>query len=87
LRLTLVGDGGWSLADGARRRLEQACRRLDGSRDLVIELAEGRVPEIVVHVLEHSMTEADAVTLERLRQSLDDIGGERRSRSGARPSG
>jgi hypothetical protein len=47
-----VGDGNYSLADGARRRLEQACRRLDGSRALVIALAEGKIPEIVVHTLE-----------------------------------
>jgi hypothetical protein len=78
-----VDDGGYSLADGARRRLEQVCRRLDGSRELVIELAEGKAPEIVVHVLERRLTVADAVTLERLRQGLDDIkpiAGERRGR-------
>jgi hypothetical protein len=78
-----VGAGGWSLADGARRRLEQACRRLDGSKGLVIELAEGRIPEIVLHVLERRLTVADAVALERLRQGLDDIepiAGERRGR-------
>jgi hypothetical protein len=62
------------------------CRRLDGSRELVIELAEGRVPEIVVHVLERTLTEADAESPERLRASLDDIGGERRRRSGSLPS-
>jgi hypothetical protein len=33
-----------------------------------------------------SMTEADAVTLERLRQSLDELGGERRNRNRPRPS-
>jgi hypothetical protein len=43
------------------------------------ELAEGKVPELVVHILERRLTEADAEALERLRQSLDDIGGERRS--------
>jgi hypothetical protein len=78
-----VGEGGWSLADGARRRLEQVCRRLDGSRALVIELAEGRIPEIVVHVIERRLTVADAAALERLRQGLDDIepiAGDRRSR-------
>jgi hypothetical protein len=78
-----VGDGGYPLADGARRRLERACRRLDGSRELVIELAEGRIPEIVVHVIERRLTVADAVALERLRKGLDDIepiAGERRSR-------
>jgi hypothetical protein len=75
-----VGEGGWSLADGARRRLRRVCRSLDGSRDLVIELAEGKVPEIVVNVIERRLTAVDAVALERLRQGLDDIGGERRGR-------
>jgi hypothetical protein len=51
------------------------CRSLDGSRDLVIELAEGRIPEIVVHVIDHALTVDDAIVLERLRRSLDDIGG------------
>jgi hypothetical protein len=53
---------------------------------LVIDLAEGRVPEIVLHVLDHALTEADAVALERLQQSLDDLGGERRNRNRPRPS-
>jgi hypothetical protein len=78
-----VGDGGWSLADGARRRLERACWRFDGSRALVIALAEGQVPEIVVHVVERRLTQEDAAALDRLRRSLDDIepiAGERRSR-------
>ena len=79
-----MGDGSWSLADGARRRLEQACRRLGGSKGLIIELAEGKIPEIVVHVIERRLTVADAVALERLRQGLDNIepiAGERRSRA------
>jgi hypothetical protein len=78
-----VGDGGFGLADGARRRLQRVCRSLDGSRALVIELAEAKVPEIVVHVIERRLTVADAVALERLRRSLDDIkpiAGERRGR-------
>jgi hypothetical protein len=78
-----VGDGGWSLADGARHRLSRICRGLDGSRALVIELAEGRIPEIVVHVIERRLTGADVESLERLRQGLDDIepiAGERRRR-------
>jgi hypothetical protein len=68
-----VGDGKSSLADQARRRLQRMCRSLDGSRALVIELAEGKIPEIVVHVIERRLTATDAITLERLRQSLDDI--------------
>jgi hypothetical protein len=66
--------------------LERMCQGLDGSRALVIELAEGKVPDIVVHVLDHALTEADAIALERLRANLDDIGGGRRGRSRSRPS-
>jgi hypothetical protein len=73
------------LADQARRRLQRVCRSLDGSRDLVIALAERKVPPIVLRVLDHALTEADAAALELLRRSLDDIGGERRGRSRARP--
>jgi hypothetical protein len=65
------------LADQARRRLQRVCCRLDGSRELVIGLAEGKVPDIVIRALEHRLTVADAETLERLRASLDDIGGGR----------
>ena len=79
---TPVSAGGFGLAEAARRRLERACQRLDGSRALVIAVAEGKVPEVVVHVIERRLTAVDAVALERLRQSLDDIGGERRNRSG-----
>jgi hypothetical protein len=68
------------LADCARRRLRRVCQGLDGSRALVIDLAEGRIPEIVVHVLERHLTVADIESLERLRRSLDDIGGDRRNR-------
>jgi hypothetical protein len=67
-------------ADGARRRLQRICRQLDGSRELVLGLAEGKVLELVVHVLDRSLTTEDAAALERLRASLDDIGGECRSR-------
>src|SRR4029077_369427 len=77
---TPTGAAGSGLADAARRRLERVCRSLDGSRALVVDLAEGRVPEIVVHVLERRLTAADAMVLERLRQSLDDIGEDRRGR-------
>jgi hypothetical protein len=83
---TPVGDGGFGLADGARRRLQRVCRSLDGSRALVIELAEGKVPELVLHVLDHALTRADTAALERLRQSLDDIAGERRNRNRVQPS-
>jgi hypothetical protein len=68
------------LADSARQQLDQALRRLDGSRDLVVDIAEGRVPEIVVHVLERRLTAADVMALERLRGGPDDIGGDHRTR-------
>jgi hypothetical protein len=68
------------LADSARRQLGWALRRLNGSRDLVVELAEGHTPEIVVRVIERRLTVSDAAMLERLRRGLDDIGGERRIR-------
>jgi hypothetical protein len=64
------------LAEQARRRLQRICRGLDGSRDLVIALAEGKVPEIVVHVIDRALTEADAELLGRLRRGLDDIDGQ-----------
>jgi hypothetical protein len=35
-----VADGSFSLADGARRRLPRVLHRLNGSRDLVVSLAE-----------------------------------------------
>jgi hypothetical protein len=73
----VVGPGGYSLADGARRRLERACRSLDESRALVIELAEGRLPEIVIRVIERRLTAADSVTLEHLRDGLDALSGRR----------
>jgi hypothetical protein len=47
----------------------------------VIELAEGRTPDIVVRVLDRSLTVADVESLERLCRSLEDIGGERCGRA------
>jgi hypothetical protein len=63
------------LADSARRQLHQALRRLDGSRSLVVALAEGALPDVVVRVLEGRLTPADVATLERLRQGLDRVAG------------
>lgn len=63
----LVPDG----ADLARLRLAKALNRLNGSRDLVIELAEGRVPPLVVHVLAGSLTAGDHDALARLKDGLD----------------
>jgi hypothetical protein len=81
----IQNDATSGLADGARRQLARALNRLDGSRSLVVSLAEGQVPALVLRVLDGKPTPADKVELERLRQSLDDIGGERRGRNRARP--
>jgi hypothetical protein len=70
-------DGGFGLAGPARRRLARALRRLDGSRDLVIQLAEGRAPPLVLHVVENRITPKDEVELDRLRRGLDRIAGRR----------
>ena len=64
-------------ADKARYQLTRALRRLDGSRDLVIELAEGRCPPLITHVLEGRITGADECALDLLRTGLDAIGGRR----------
>jgi hypothetical protein len=59
---------------GARRRLERICKRLDGSRDLVLELAaEGPLPPICLRALERRLTPRDLVQLELLRKSLDGV--------------
>ena len=55
-RLTRLAPPG---ADAARTRLA----RLDGSRDLVIALAEGRVPPLVIHAVENRLTADDEVEL------------------------
>ena len=71
------------MADYARDRLARACRHLDGSRALVIALAEGAAPPIVRRVVEHRMTPADSETLENLRQGLDRIARRRTRRESA----
>jgi hypothetical protein len=71
-------DGGFSPADGARRRLAQVYASLDGSRDLVIALAEGKAPAVVLHVLDQHVTEQDEADLVRLRAGLDKISEQRR---------
>jgi hypothetical protein len=59
---------------GARRQLERICRQLDGSRDLVLELAaEGPLPPVCFRVLERRLTPRDLVQLDLLRQGLDGI--------------
>ena len=64
----MVGD------QGGRRTLEHVLRRLDGSRDLVLELAEeGPMPSIYVRAAGHRLTPRDLVRLELLRKGLDGI--------------
>jgi hypothetical protein len=65
------------LADSARRQLESALRRLDGSRDLVSTLAEGRAPPLVLRAIEDRTTPADELELARLRDGLDRLAGRR----------
>jgi hypothetical protein len=63
--------------------------RLNGSRDLVIALADGRrVPRLVEHVLAGTFDDADFADLERLKGALDDLdkGGARPARSKRRAS-
>jgi hypothetical protein len=81
----LVNDITSGLADGARRQLVRALNRLDGSRSLVVSLAEGQVPALVLRVLDGKTTPADKVELERLRVSLGDIGEGRRNRMRTSP--
>jgi hypothetical protein len=65
------------LADSARRQLDRALRRLDGSKSLVVALAEGRAPDFVLHVLAGEITPADEAELDRLRLGLDHLAGRR----------
>ena len=65
---TAVVPGG---ADAARFRLALALSRLDGSRDLVVQPAEGQVPPLVLRVLEGRVSDGDREELERLRDGLD----------------
>jgi hypothetical protein len=64
----VVGD------HGARLALENICRRLDGSRDLIIELArEETLPPICLRVAGHRLTPRDLIQIELLRRGLDGI--------------
>jgi hypothetical protein len=64
-------------ADAARYKLGRVLRRLDGSRDLVIQLAEGQSPPVITRVIEGRLSGADERILERLRQGLDALSGRR----------
>ena len=50
-------------AEYARERLAQACECPDGSRALVIALAEGDAPPIVRRLVERRLTIGDSATL------------------------
>jgi hypothetical protein len=64
----VIGD------QGARLALERTLRRLDGSRDLVLELAaEDTLPPICIRASERRLTPRDLVQLELLRKGLDGI--------------
>jgi hypothetical protein len=59
---------------GGRAQLQRVLARLDGSRDLMLELAaEGPLPPICVRAVEHRLTPRDLVQLELLRRGLDGI--------------
>jgi hypothetical protein len=72
-----VDSVNFGLGDQARRALQRACRTLDGSRALIIGLAEDRVPDLVLHVIEGHITPADEIELGRLRDGLDHLAGRR----------
>jgi hypothetical protein len=59
---------------GARHALERTLQRLDGSRNLVLELAaEDTLPPICMRAAERRLTPRDLIQLELLRKGLDDI--------------
>jgi hypothetical protein len=72
-RVTVTAPG----ADEVRYRLTRALRRLDGSRNLVVSLAEGRIPPLVVRAVECCLSSEDEIELDRLRAGLDRIAGRR----------
>jgi hypothetical protein len=79
---TPTSDGGSGPADTARRQLTRLRQRLNGSFDLVMALASGAVPDLVLRLIEGTTTVADKVDLERLRQSLDRLAGKRMRQDG-----
>jgi hypothetical protein len=72
---TSIGDD----ADAALARVARIARALDGSRSLIVEIAEGRWPALVERVLEGRITAADERALGRLRRGLDVLGGRRKA--------
>jgi hypothetical protein len=67
-RVPLLGD------QRARQILYHICRRLDGSRELLLALTqEEALPAICVHAIEHRLTPRALIDLEALRRALDGI--------------
>jgi hypothetical protein len=62
-------------ADHSRYMLRRMLRRLDGSRELVLQLAESRPAPLVIRALEGRITRADEIALDRLRHDLDRVAG------------
>jgi len=60
-------------SDQARYRLARALGKLDGCRTLVVEIAEGRAPPLVIRAAERTLTMADVDMLARLRDGLDRV--------------
>jgi hypothetical protein len=58
---------------GSRRRLERICRELNGVSSLVLDIAEQKVPPIVVRAALGEMVAADYVTLQELRDGLRNV--------------
>jgi len=68
-------------ADQSRCVLGRLLRRLNGSRELVLDLAENRPIRLVMRVLEDRLTRADEIALDQLRHDLDRVAGRRRRRA------
>jgi hypothetical protein len=64
-------------SDLARHQLARALRRLNGSKDLVVALAERKTLPLIAHVLEHRLQPEDEADLTRLREGLDRLAGRR----------
>jgi hypothetical protein len=58
---------------GARSELVRICRTLNGSKALILDIAEDRMPPLVIRAAEMRLRAADRVTLEGLRHDLADM--------------
>lgn len=73
----IVPAGVGPAADQSRYVLRRLLRRLNGSRELVLDLAENRPIRLVMRVLEDQLTQADEIALAQLRHDLDRVAGRR----------